>query len=57
MINGKFTEADLELWPYRDTYLLEILNGEYDVVDARDDLNSLIVREWEKSIQVYEDAN
>lgn len=38
----KFTENDLCLWPAAETYLLEILNGEYSVEDAREDLQSLI---------------
>lgn len=39
-----FTEDDLLLWIYRDYYLLAILNGEYDVEDAREDLQRLIVK-------------
>lgn len=40
---NKFTEDDIDsCWPAYKTYLLEILNGEYDVVAAREDLMSLI---------------
>jgi hypothetical protein len=39
-----FTEDDLCLWPHRDSYLLELLNGGYDIEDARDDLKSLVDR-------------
>lgn len=45
----KFTEDDLLLWPYRDSYLLEILNGEYTVEAAREDLQSLKNRENAKT--------
>lgn len=37
-----FTEDNLALWLYRDAYLFEILNGEYTVESAREDLQSLI---------------
>ena len=39
----KFTEEDLDnCWPYFKVYLIEILNGDYSIDDARDDLRSLI---------------
>ena len=38
----KFTIADLDLWEYHKEYLIEILNGEYSVEEAREDLQSLI---------------
>lgn len=42
----KFTELDLRLWyPYADSYFLKILNGEYSVEAAREDL--LILRKEE----------
>jgi hypothetical protein len=39
-----FAEEDLYLWPHRDFYLLQLLNGAYDIADARDDLKSLVDR-------------
>ena len=41
----EFKENDLLLWPHRDSYLLEILNGTYSVESAREDLQSLVDRE------------
>lgn len=40
----EFKESDLLLWPHRDSYLLEILNGTYGVEAAREDLQSLVDR-------------
>lgn len=41
----EFSEDDLDMfWPYYKTYLVEILNGEYDLDTAREDLRSLINR-------------
>ena len=38
-----FTEEDLETcWPAYQNYLVEILNGEYPLEDAREDLRGLI---------------
>ena len=39
-----YTEDDLNAcWPhYQEYYLLQILNGDYSLAEARDDLNSLI---------------
>jgi hypothetical protein len=36
------TEDVLLLWPYAIEYLVDILNDEYGVIAARDDLRSLI---------------
>ena len=42
-MTAKFTEEDVDAcWQHAKTYLLEILNGEYDVEAAREDLRSLI---------------
>jgi hypothetical protein len=40
----KFTEEDImACWPmYADDYFLQVLNGEYDLQQARDDLKSQI---------------
>ena len=40
---SKFTEDDIDAcWEYHKRYLVEILNGEYQLKDAREDLKSLI---------------
>lgn len=42
--NFKFKEEHLDLWgPYCRAYLLEVLNGEYFVEEAREDLLSLVM--------------
>jgi len=46
----KFTEQDLLCWPHwttRDSYLLEILNGDYPLEKLREDLRSLIGSEYD----------
>lgn len=39
---GGFAEDDLILWPYHKAYLIDILNGDYDLEEARRDLRSLV---------------
>lgn len=44
-----FTEEDLDnCWQYYKSYLIDILNGEYDLNAAREDLQSLIGSEFDK---------
>lgn len=44
----EFNEEDLDAcWPYHKSYLLEILNGEYSVEAAREDLRGLIRSKWD----------
>jgi hypothetical protein len=39
----RFCEEDLDnCWPYYKSYLIDILNGDYDLKEARDDLAGLI---------------
>lgn len=46
-----FTEADLDAcWPAYKYYLLEILNGEYKVDAAKDDLLSLVGSKYDRRI-------
>ena len=46
-----FTTDDLEnCWTYLKEYLVDILNGEYDLEDARIDLDGLRGSEWDKRI-------
>ncbi len=45
---NKFTKEDVEsCWEHADSYLVEILNGDYKLEDARDDLRSLIGSKWD----------
>jgi hypothetical protein len=45
----KFTEEDLDnCWSYYKTYLIDILNGEYNLETAREDLRGLICSEFDK---------
>ena len=42
-LGRKFTQDDVDsCWAYAQDYFLQILNGEYDVRQARDDLTGLI---------------
>lgn len=46
---GGFSEEDLDsCWPYYKSYLIDILNGSYDLNDARNDLSGLIGSEYDK---------
>ena len=48
-MTDEFTEEDIDnCWPYYKSYFLQILNGEYSVEDARDDLKSLIGSQWDE---------
>ena len=42
-----FTEDDLKCWVYYKQYLIDILNGEYKLEDAREDLAGLIDSEFD----------
>jgi hypothetical protein len=42
-----FTEEDLVCWPYHAAYLIQILNGEYSVEAAREDLAGLVGSKWD----------
>ena len=45
----KFTEDDLDnCWQYYKSYLIDILNGEYELNQAREDLRGLIGSEYDK---------
>lgn len=47
-----FTEEDLDnCWDYYKSYLVDILNGDYDLNTAREDLQSLIGSEYDKRIK------
>lgn len=48
----KFTEEDLDnCWSYYKSYLIDILNGEYDLEEARSDLKGLIGSEFDKRVE------
>jgi len=45
----KFTEEDLDAcWIYYKVYLIDILNGEYELEEAREDLRGLIGSMYDK---------
>jgi len=45
----KFTEEDLDnCWVYYKSYLIDILNGDYDLETAREDLKGLIGSKFDK---------
>lgn len=47
-----FTEEDLDsCWLYYKTYLVQILNGEYSVESAREDLQGLIGSKYDSRVQ------
>ena len=44
----KFTEEDLyACWQHFPAYFIDILNGEYDLEEARKDLRGLIGSKWD----------
>jgi hypothetical protein len=45
----EFTEDDLDnCWNYHKSYFVDILNGEYDLDKAREDLRGLIGSEFDR---------
>jgi len=49
----KITEEDIDnCWPYHKQYLIEILNDEYDVSLAREDLISLIDTKYDNRTNI-----
>jgi len=45
----KFTEEDLDnCWAHYKSYLIDILNGDYELKEAREDLRGLIGSEHDK---------
>lgn len=52
MDGDKFTEEDLDnCWQYYKSYLIDILNGDYDLETAREDLKGLVGSEYDKRIK------
>lgn len=50
-IEERFTEEDLDnCWTYYKSYLIDILNGDYDLKSAREDLKGLIGSEFDKRV-------
>lgn len=50
-IDQPFTEEDLDnCWNFYKSYLIDILNGDYDLSEAREDLRSLIGSEYDNRI-------
>lgn len=48
---NKFTEEDMQCWECSLSYLLDILNGDYDLKEAREDLRSLIGSKYDPRIK------
>lgn len=49
----KFTTDDLDaVWKYHAEYLVDILNGDMKLEDARDDLRGLIGSKWDPRISL-----
>ena len=47
----KFTEEDLDnCWIFYKSYLIDILNGDYKIEEAREDLRGLIGSEFDKRV-------
>ena len=50
-MDNKFTEDDLDAcWDYYKEYLIDILNGDYAVEAAREDLASLIGSKYDRRV-------
>ncbi|OHB69254.1 MAG: hypothetical protein A2W23_07540 [Planctomycetes bacterium RBG_16_43_13] len=48
----KFTEDDIDnCWPHYKSYFLEVLNNEYNIERAREDLQSLIGSKYDLRVQ------
>ena len=51
MMHTKFTVEDIEAcWKYHKEYLVYILNGEYDLENAKEDLIGLIGSQYDSRI-------
>lgn len=51
-MNELFTEDDLDsCWDYSKQYLIDILNGNYKLEDARDDLRGLIGSKFDRRVE------
>lgn len=49
---NKFTEEDLHAcWDYSLSYLVDILNGDYDLEEAREDLKSIVGSKFDRRIK------
>jgi hypothetical protein len=52
-MNHNFSEEDLDnCWAYYKSYLVDILNGDYNLDTAREDLKGLIGSQWDKRTKV-----
>ena len=51
MKENKFTESDLDAcWNHYKVYLIDILNGDYNLNEAREDLKGLVGSKFDKRI-------
>ena len=49
MTEKKFTKGDIDAcWEHHKSYLVDILNNEYSVEEAREDLRSLVGSKYDK---------
>jgi hypothetical protein len=53
MKDGKFTVEDLVCWQYYNEYLVEILNKEYDLDNAIEDLRGLVGSKYDPRVSNY----
>ena len=54
----KFTVDDVEsCWTYYKEYLVDILNGEYSVESAREDLGGLVGSEYDPRVNPFGNTN
>ena len=50
---NKFTEADLDnCWQHHKAYFIDVLNGDYDLDTAREDLRGLISSKYDRRTQL-----
>jgi len=50
----KFTEDDLDAcWPFYKSYMVDILNGDYELTAAREDLAGLVDSAYDTRTPVY----
>ena len=51
-MDKKFTIEDLDCcWQYQKEYFVDVLNGEYDIDEAKSDLQSLIGSDYDDRVR------
>lgn len=52
ILKEKFTEEDFDnCWPCYKSYFIDVLNGEYDLETAREDLRGLIGSKFDMRVK------